>query len=214
MYKIGYFGREQCDIVFYFIKAANVLNKKIIAVDNSYTGDLFRSLADEGYDIADKGNVVILRNKEVNDMDADELACDLFVYYSGFYPADIDIVFDKVYLDVTQSKIVLDDVKNAISFINLSTQANEVVFILDNFTKKKLSVGACKEEVGIIDIPTVDTELSLDELRTLKYEIFTHAGDCKLKGNSKEFIAFIDEESKTIFNLDAKSFRKLLKNKY
>lgn len=212
MIKIGYFGHERCDTMYYILRAAQLLNKKSLVLDNSYSGDFFRSLSNEK-DVDSNGLITLMRNFNITGKDLSETDYDMFIYYGGL-AADFkpDYKFDKLFIVPTQSSIVIADTKKAISGI----AKENVVFLYDDITKQKITFDVLKTEFGFENYEfdtNEELELALDDTRIFKYETLTHTGEVALKGNSKEYSNIVYNMVLKIFNVDSKEQIKLLKKR-
>ena len=212
MIKIGYFGHERCDIMYYLLRGAQLLNKKVLVLDNSYSGDFFRSLSNEE-DVDSNSMITLMRNYHITSKDLSETDYDVFIYYGGLaHDYKPDYRFDKLFIVPTQSGVVIADTKAAISGII----KENVVFIYDDVTKQKITFDVLKQEFGFENYEfnsDEELELALDETRIFKYETLSHVGEVALKGNSKEFSNIIFNMILKIFEVEAKDQIKLLKKR-
>lgn len=197
MLKVGYFGHERCDTMYYILRAAQILNLNSLVIDNSISGDFFRSLSDEE-DVDTNALITILRNYKITDDFLDESEYDLFIYYVGLSSdSKIDCVFDRLFICPTQSYIVIKDTKAAIAGI----RKDNIVLIYDDLTKTKITLETLKSELGMegYDLGENEFELGLDETRIFKYETLTFTGEVALKGNTKDY-------ANTVYNIIIKLF--------
>lgn len=212
MIKLGYFGHERCDIMYYLLRGAQLLNKKVLVLDNSISGDFFRSLSNEE-DVDENAMITLMRNYHITNKDLSETDFDVFIYYGGLakdYKPDYR--FDKLFVVPTQSSVVITDTKAAISGI----LKENVVFIYDDVTKQKITFDVLKMEFGFENYEfnsDEELEIALDETRIFKYETLSHVGEVALKGNSKEFSNIIFNMIIKIFDVQAKEQIKLLKKR-
>lgn len=202
---IAYIGKERCEIPFFMYKIARTLNKKVLVVDNSLRGDLFRSVIHSEDTVAELDRAAFIRNYKIRKEDTDDF--DVVILYNGLsnVARPYDLIPDFTYVETTMDCLEIEDVRAAVEACDFHVKCN---LILNDVTTNKLSVETVVKDLRI----ATDTcfMLPLDAAFNSKYVMLTHNGDCRLKGSSEDMLDLISCILETQYGMNKKQIKKMM----
>ena len=206
---IAYVGLERCDIAYYIGKISDALNEKTLLVDNSISGDLFRSLTDNSKDkVREYNNYTIVRNLKLTKNEIE--AYENVILYHGLsnFDAPYNLKPDFLYVVVTVNRLVMYDTAVALRTSGFEeTGARHTSLVLEDAVQKKLSMQTVAEGIGII--PSSGYVLPLDERNHQKYEMLVNNGSVSIKHVSSDMDELIKDAMSEIFLLEPKQAKKI-----
>lgn len=174
---ITYIGKERCDIIYYLIKVAARLGKKILVVDNSGIQDLSGVYGLSGNeDKMRKKNVTVCRqyiiSEEWRESTVNEF--DFIFVYEGLKLQQVKVESDLLLIGCSFEKREIEIIKN---MIGQNSDRKREILILRDKTSARFSVRTVME---MLDMPPKKTEnyvLEFDEFGYGGYVALTQSGD-------------------------------------
>jgi hypothetical protein len=187
---IAYVGFERCDIPYYIAKAAIALNQKTLVIDNSVTGDLFRSLTDATDRFREFDMFTIIRGLNVTEDDIEGFENTIIYHGLSRYNEQYQIKPDCVYVSTTMAKHVILDTACALENAGLK-DTKKAILVVEDEVQRKYSLQEIANEIGIV--PVNGYVIPLNEVDHNKYEMLCANGAVSLKNCSQDMKEVIFE---------------------
>lgn len=203
---IAYAGKERCDIANYLQKAATLLYRTVLIVDNSLTGDLYESIAHGEGDGKAWENGAIVRNRIP---DAATLSqYDFTLIYLGmnqYVKLDPFVKIDHLYLGASANTI---EVKALKKVLMESAVSAPVSLVIEDVVMKKFTPQTIVTELGMTKLPAIyPLPLSVEDHRA--YEFMVNEKFVSLKNASSDMKSLIHIILTNDFGQDEKSAKRL-----
>ncbi len=199
---IDYIGTERCDILYYLLRVSAYTGKKVLAIDNSISGDLFHI-----YQKEDRGQIVsfdrvtIMRNKKLIPNRLESF--DYIFLYEGMY-SSYEGPRDYTIFAPTCNAAEWKWEKGFSQFADPET----TYLILRDKCTGKIGRDVVEDE---FEIKFEDAyELSLDDVDMSNYVALTHNKVARLPKKGDVLMVTRDFAEK-LFEMDAKAFKKISK---
>ena len=195
---VAYVGFERCDIAYYISKLSIGLNMRTLIVDNSISGDFFRSLSDTTDRIREFNNFTIIRGLNVREDDIEDFENVIIYHGLSRYDEKYQITPDYVYVSTTMSPHVIYDTAAALAKAGFDKVKNQIL-VLEDEVQKKYSLQQIASDIGIV--PVNGYALPLNEVDHNKYEMLCSNGQVPMKNVSADMKELIAEAAKEIFGV-------------
>lgn len=210
---IAYVGKERCDIAYYIARISGALNEKTLLVDNSKSGDLYRSLTEDEITYAEKfrefSSFTVTRNLKVSEKELE--AFDNVILYNGLsqFSEPYEVSPEHIYIAVSLNKLEIKDAKASIDAAGFNLKEDcRVTLVLEDLVNPKFSIEEVAETFGVL--PEAAFALPLDETVHMKYEMLMKNGIVSMRKSSSDMNELIKDVITRVFLVDKKRMNKLV----
>lgn len=177
--RIIYVGQEKADIVYYLSQILSAQGN-VLAVDNSFAGDLFTCVnKDESESVCEIHAVTYIRNM---DLASDTSAYDYVLVYAGQNNSD-----EALYTDSRATYLVMPDYTkpclDMLSKLPINLSSDNVLIIMRDMCSKKISIKGLATIAGVSPKKILGT-IAYSGTDHAAYVSLTHNGEQKIKGTS------------------------------
>lgn len=204
---VTYTGKERCDILYFLIQIGKRMGKKILAVDNSYTHDLFLLFQkDDGEEIYQLDNLTICKDckpdRKVRDYDIVFIYEGLLARYEG----ERDKIILAPSCEKAEMEMVISGFKGNIEIKEDSL--DNVYIVARDQVNRKFTSRTIAKMYGLKAENCFD--MSFDEKDYSMYISLTHNGYTNFM-LSPQMYDLIESMAADLYGIDARTLKKIMK---